>query len=813
MAANNVDRKTGKDKRSAGPESKELLIEQMRNRIEFLEKELQSRQEELRARTDEYGGPARERERAELALRESEERLDFSLKSADIGAWDLNLIDHTAWRSLRHDQIFGYREQLPEWTYEMFLSHVLPEDRDFVDSAFQKAVSGHSDWDFECRICRADGEVRGMWAHGRAVYDEQGQPLRMLGINVDITERKKINAELQAARDELERRVKERTAALHESEERFRATFEQAAVGMSQVSLDGRFIRVNKKFCEITGYSPEELIQRSVSDITYPEDVPEEDALIHRLLAGEIPTFSREKRYVRKSGSIIWISLSVSVVHENGKKYFIGVTQDITKRKQAEEALRESEEKFRVLANASSTMIWLYQGERFVYVNNAGERLTGYSIDELLKMKFWDVAHPDDRDLFRERGLARQRGEPVPQRYEVKLLTKGGETRWVELSAGRIMYRGASAGIATFFDITERKRAEEALKFERSQLLSIFDSIDEIIYVADPCTYEILYANKAMQDRFGKRLVAGTCYMELQNRNSPCEFCTNPIILKNKGEPYRWEFHNPTVNRDLMIYDRIIKWPDGRDVRFELAIDITGRKRAEEELANAKARAELYLDLMGHDINNMHQIALGYLELARDMQADADGREFLDRPIEVLQRSARLIKNVRKLQKLHDEVFQIEPVDVARVLADLQQEFGGVSNKSITLNLNACKHCHVQANELLNDVFSNLVSNAIKHTGDHADIIIDLDVVKDQGQRYYRIFVEDDGPGIPDEFKGKIFNRLLKGTEKAKGMGLGLYLVKSLVGSFDGRVWVEDRVPGDHSKGAKFVVMLPALEK
>ena len=148
MAANNVDRKIGKDKRSAGPESKELLIEQMKNRIEFLEKELQSRQEELRARTDEYGGPARERERAELALRESEEQLDFSLKSADIGAWDLNLIDHTAWRSLRHDQIFGYREQLPEWTYEMFLSHILPEDRDFVDSAFQKAVSGHSDWDW-----------------------------------------------------------------------------------------------------------------------------------------------------------------------------------------------------------------------------------------------------------------------------------------------------------------------------------------------------------------------------------------------------------------------------------------------------------------------------------------------------------------------------------------------------------------------------------------------------------------------------------------------------------------------------------------
>ncbi len=87
-------------------------------------------------------------------------------------------------------------------------------------------------------------------------------------------------------------------------------------------------------------------------------------------------------------------------------------------------------------------------------------------------------------------------------------------------------------------DISERKRAEEALAFERSQLLSIFDSIDDVVYVTDPYTYEVLYANKAIE-RFGGDLVGGICYREFQRRDSPCDFCTNPIILKEKGKPYQ----------------------------------------------------------------------------------------------------------------------------------------------------------------------------------------------------------------------------------------------------------------------------------
>jgi len=152
-----------------------------------------------------------ERKRAEEALRESDERLLYALATSHTGAWDLNLEDHSASRSLEHDSIFGYTELLPEWTYEMFLGHVLPEDRDAVDAKFRHAVQTESDWSFDCRIRRSDGEIRWIWAAGRHRRPTSGGPLHMAGIVQDITDRKKAEdaikehaAKLEEANKELE---------------------------------------------------------------------------------------------------------------------------------------------------------------------------------------------------------------------------------------------------------------------------------------------------------------------------------------------------------------------------------------------------------------------------------------------------------------------------------------------------------------------------------------------------------------------------------------------------------------------------------
>src|SRR3972149_1489746 len=161
----------------------------------------------------------------------------------------------------------------------------------------------------------------------------------------------------------------------------------------------------------------------------------------------------------------LWVRTSSRLVYDGDRIADLrAVLMDITDRRRAEEALRESETKFRTLAETVAAAAFIFQGSRMCYVNSAAEAVTAYSRGELLKMDFWEVIHPDYRTLVKKRGLARQRGEQGPARYEVKLLTKNGEERWVDFMAATVEFEGKPAVLGTAFDITERKAAEETIR-------------------------------------------------------------------------------------------------------------------------------------------------------------------------------------------------------------------------------------------------------------------------------------------------------------------------------------------------------------
>jgi len=257
---------------------------------------------------------------------------------------------------------------------------------------------------------------------------------------------------------------------------------------------------------------------------------------------------------------------------------------------------------------------------------------------------------------------------------------------------------------------------------------------------------------------------------------------------------------------------------DSSDLR-QLSLLMTGvwriilRKRAEEALSDSQAQAELYVDFMGHDINNMNQVAMGFLELALEKletegKLEVKDKDLLEKPMETMRNNARLIDNVKKLQRLRAGKLESSLFDLGNVLLEVKRDLECKPGRSITINYRQASGCYVRANELLKDVFSNILGNSVKHSKPDKPLFIGIGISPtDNG--FYKISIEDDGPGIPDKRKNEIFDRLSQGKMKALRTGLGLGLVKTLVESYHGRIWVEDRIEGDHTRGCRFVVMLP----
>ncbi len=148
-------------------------------------------------------------------------------------------------------------------------------------------------------------------------------------------------------------------------------------------------------------------------------------------------------------------------------------------------SLKESESKFRTLTEVTTSAVFIYQNTRFIYANHATQILTGYTLEELLQRNFWDVVHPDFKDMIKERGLARQRGEKVPDHYEFKIIRKNGEERWVDFSSRQITFDGKPAALGTAYDITDRKKAEEALKESELQLRTLINAMPDIVCFKD----------------------------------------------------------------------------------------------------------------------------------------------------------------------------------------------------------------------------------------------------------------------------------------------------------------------------------------
>lgn len=273
--------------------------------------------------------------------------------------------------------------------------------------------------------------------------------------------------------------------ALQESESRWRTLIKNAHDLIIVLNPDATFRFLSPSLKPMLGYDPEELIGRSALEFVHPDDLEELRREFSQVPQNKGVSRRIQHRFRHNDGSWRYMEVIGSVVEDKDGPTIVANSRDVTDRYHAEQALRESEEKFRTLAETAAAAIFIFRGEEILYTSPAGERISGYSAEELGQMDFWDIMHPDFKEIVRSRGQARQSGEDAPSRYEVKIVTKSGEERWLDFTAGPIEYDGQPAVLGTAFDITDKKLAEEALRDSEEQFRTLIEFAPDAYYLLD----------------------------------------------------------------------------------------------------------------------------------------------------------------------------------------------------------------------------------------------------------------------------------------------------------------------------------------
>jgi PAS domain S-box-containing protein len=390
-----------------------------------------------------------EQKRAQMQLRETYQTLQALINASPLVIINLDMEGNVRLWNKAAERLFG-------WSEEEVLGRpypVVPEDRqEEFQGLLEKARRGESIAREELKRRTKDGRLIDIRAWSAPLFDADGNITTEISVIEDFTEQKRAEE------------------ALRESEERFRAIFESAPIAMAVRHLEDDSLQINQAFQEMLGYTAEEFQGMSFNDITHPDDLPESVRLFQELTEGKISHFVHERRYYHKGGELVWCQLALFGIRDSaGKlKYTIGMGQNITKRKRAEEALRAQQEFLRQVIDTNPNLIFAkgWDGE-FTLANEAVAEVYGTTVDELIGKTDADfnvnpeeVAHfaQDDREV-----LEFMCGKFIPEEKITHAHT--GETHWYQTIKVPLLSPDGKAyhvlGVAT--DITERKRAEEEL--------------------------------------------------------------------------------------------------------------------------------------------------------------------------------------------------------------------------------------------------------------------------------------------------------------------------------------------------------------
>lgn len=599
--------------------------------------------------------------------------------------------------------------------------------------------------------------------------------------------------------------LQRQTAALQDSEERFRLAFEEAPIGVALVGTDGRFMRVNNVLCEMVGYSPDELTGLTFQAITHPDDLDLDLALMQQLARGQIPRYQLGKRYVRKDGSLVDIMLSGSVVRgpDGAPIYYIAQIEDITQRKRIEEKRSRSEAQFRKLIERLPDGVYINQNQRIVYANQALASSLGYADPaELLGLRIPELFHPDDRPHVQERIKVLQTGSAVPPR-EMRIEHEGGFYCDVETTAILVQFQDQPGIVVIVRDLAERKLAEREREEAYRRLRVIVDLAPVGIVLASDARY--WDANVRAEQLLGRPLDPtipfdtpqyGDVLLDAEER--PVEFDRLPGVRALRGESVLGE-------------EMRVRQPNGRVVPILVnAAHIPGSGPTPpgavvvfEDISALKELERLRMEwsaLVAHDLRQpLNSIEL-YAQLILK-QADPAQQRRVQQIRGLTHRLNRMVQDLVDFTRLEARQLQLHrrSVDLVELVKEGTERIA-MEEPERPIQLRMCggsAWTHVDPDRIA-QVMDNLLTNALKYGDRGTPICVDVEV--QAGAGCVSVAVTNQGPGIAPDRLPYLFGRFQRAHDAqrrgVKGIGLGLYITRELVEAHQGQIVAESVTGG-----------------
>ncbi|MFW9828225.1 MAG: PAS domain S-box protein [Candidatus Thorarchaeota archaeon] len=378
-------------------------------------------------------------------------------------------------------------------------------------------------------------------------------------------------------------------------------------------------------------------------------------------------------------------------------------------------------------------------------------------------------------------------------------------------------------------DITNRMKIEREIKESEKKLnLILSNTNDSIVGISKDM--KIFYMNKTAEKMFGTFQIGKKCYKVLANNAKICEHCSFNILSNNYNEHKRFElvYFSPIEGEEKYLEyscTPILNFK-GQPAVIDIIRDVSERKKtelilkaSEKRYREAYKRANLYKDIFVHDINNIFQFFLSFVELLPLYQESSSKIGKLEELIEIakeeIQRAGKLVSNVIKLSEIEVEGNNFALIEIYTVLRQsIEYIISHFQGKEIYIRIEPLNGIfYIKADNLLIDLFDNILINAVRHN-DNSIIEILIRITKEQkaNKKYLKMEFIDNGRGIPDQLKETTFRRgYRKKSNSIKSLGIGLSLVKMIVESYNGKIWIENKIKDDYTKGSKFVVLFELL--